>query len=135
MPQDIWLGAPQQPPTDDIMEIETSRIGGNIFLFRECENAQKYFQCPKCHSSESVSLLAHLFAPTGCDDRVIYVLTCSSCSRSASAKLSKGDGQDFNLSKSRTSVCFALRSQNFNRKYFEEKKAAHEREAESKRGD
>lgn len=123
--EEVWLGEPQHPPVDSVLDIQTSRIGGKILLFRECENPTKYFCCPKCNSFDYVSLLGHFFAPNGCNDRVIYVLTCSKCSSPSGKDLSKphtGSKANAQLAQSKTSFCFAIRSQNFNTEYYREQK-------------
>lgn len=125
---DIWLGVPQIPPFDDISDVETSRIGGPILLFRECSSPKDFFKCPKCKCFDYVSLVAQLYAPRNSNDRVVYVLTCSQCSRNVGGtqpKDTKRGVEGTAATKSKTSYCFALRSQNFNRDYFEKKKAEH----------
>lgn len=123
--EDVWLGAPQYPQYDEVNDIETSKIGGDIIPFRATSKCiTEHFECPKCHSFDYVSLLAQLFVPKRCNDRVIYILTCGKCSSNSigSQKESGSKSLDALTEVSKTSFCFALRSQNFNRSFFELKK-------------
>ncbi|ESL08613.1 hypothetical protein TRSC58_03681 [Trypanosoma rangeli SC58] len=94
----VWLGTPVASSGEDLRSVYTSRIGGTATLFREAAD-NTVFRCSKCSSMHAVSLLAQVYAPLEVYDRVLYVLTCSSCSTE------------------RSSFCFVLRSQNFNPAY------------------
>ncbi|RNE98604.1 pre-rRNA-processing protein TSR4 [Trypanosoma rangeli] len=94
----VWLGTPVTSAGKDLCSVYTSRIGGTATLFREATD-NTVFRCPKCCGMHAVSLLAQVYAPLEVYDRVLYVLTCSSCSTA------------------QNSFCFVLRSQNFNPAY------------------
>ncbi|PWV00137.1 hypothetical protein C4B63_7g323 [Trypanosoma cruzi] len=94
----VWLGKPVDVTGEDLCSVYTSRIGGTATLFRETAD-YSVFRCPKCNSMNTVSLLAQIYAPLDVYDRLLYVLTCSTCSTEQST------------------FCFALRSQNFNPSY------------------
>ncbi|KAF8296265.1 putative Programmed cell death protein 2, C-terminal putative domain containing protein [Trypanosoma cruzi] len=94
----VWLGKPVDVAGEDLCSVYTSRIGGTATLFRETAD-YSVFRCPKCNSMNAVSLLAQIYAPLDVYDRLLYVLTCSTCSTEQST------------------FCFALRSQNFNPSY------------------
>ncbi|KAG8339427.1 Programmed cell death protein 2 C terminal putative domain [Trypanosoma vivax] len=99
MPKDaIWLGIPRDLKHDKVLSVFTSRIGGATTLFRESLD-YTMFHCPRCKSGCNVSLLSQVYAPLEVYDRILYVLTCSSCSTAG------------------TSFCYAIRSQNFNPSY------------------
>lgn len=120
------LGVPQDPVVEDVGNIRVSRIGGNILLFRSAENPSHVFKCPSCKSFDHVSLISQVFAPEGCNDRILYVLTCSKCSSSSKAlntrkEKIKGKMELVKQNGRPTSFSFALRSQNFNKKLYEKK--------------
>lgn len=121
------LGIPQIPAVDDVANVFVSRIGGNILLFRSTNrNPVDFFTCPSCQSFDNVSLLCQIFAPEGCNDRILYILTCSKCSTSSepsnpmSQKISKKN-DTLRCTESLSSYCFAIRSQNFNKQRYESK--------------
>ncbi|KAG5494085.1 hypothetical protein JKF63_01919 [Porcisia hertigi] len=142
----VWIGTPRRGATqEDVSDPYTSRVGGQAFYFRvgageadqqSASTLSKYFQCPQCKSTAQVSLLCQVYAPLEVYDRVLYVLTCASCTNRPGPVASFQGGPPvpaltFGASKSSspaaaaaakslTSFCFALRSQNFSREYFTE---------------
>lgn len=136
--ESVWLGAPLTQGDADLTDAFVSKIGGKATLLRVCPEEERgcpsAFMCPKCKSVQAVSLLAQLYAPLECYDRVLYILTCSSCGtlpgpKTEGAALSTapplpattappaGKRAAGAPSSSRTSFCFAVRSQNFNQEY------------------
>ncbi|CCW60747.1 unnamed protein product [Phytomonas sp. EM1] len=152
--QKIWLGVPQgKDATEDVLDPFTSKVGGHAALFRDVPNEalKDYFGCPKCGLVNHVSLLAQLYAPLDCYDRVLYILTCAKCgvlcgpsATGLHPSLPKGRvpaGNKKNTTPpisskpTSTSFCFALRSQNFNSCYYKEmvERAEQERRAAEER--
>lgn len=124
---DALLGTPQIPTVDDVANVSVSRIGGNILLFRSTnQNPVDFFICPSCQSFDNVSLLSQIFSPDGCNDRILYILTCSKCSTSSepsnpvNQKMHKKN-DSLRRTESLLSYCFAIRSQNFNKQRYEAK--------------
>ncbi|CCW66447.1 unnamed protein product [Phytomonas sp. Hart1] len=151
--QKIWLGVPQlKDAMEDVMDPYTSKVGGHAVLFRDVSNeaARTSFCCPKCGLVDHVSILAQLYAPLDCYDRVLYLLTCAKCgvirSPSSTSSHPSPKGGVFSGNKKNapppiaskpvcTSFCFALRSQNFNLGYYKEmvERSEQDRRATEKR--
>lgn len=138
--ENVWLGDPMSEGDADVSDPFVSRIGGKATLLRACSaeesNCPAAFTCPKCRSKDHVSALAQLYAPLECYDRVLYILTCSACGvppgprthgtmlatappLPATANPSNGGRKgDLATTLNKTSFCFAVRSQNFNKTYY-----------------
>lgn len=134
----VWLGTPQGGSSyrEDLLDPYTTKVGGRAVLFRMSDApATQLFACPNCHSVVSVSLLAQLYAPLECYDRVLYILTCAKCASQVpsqvffSAPAAKGEpARGKPLPVDRTSFCFAIRSQNFSKAFYDEQVEAHRQE-------